>query len=42
MRTDKKNEDGKLRLVLTHGIGEAFLSAGVDEEVVASFLARAA
>jgi 3-dehydroquinate synthase len=40
MRTDKKNEGGSLRLVLTRGIGEAFQSAGVEEEVVARFLAE--
>ena len=42
MRTDKKNDDGALRLVLTEGIGEAFLSEGVEERVLADFLARAA
>lgn len=42
MRTDKKNEGGALRLVLAHRIGEAFLSDGVPEEQVATFLARAA
>jgi 3-dehydroquinate synthase len=42
MRTDKKNEGGALRLVLVRGIGEAFLSDGVAEDVVAGFLERAA
>ena len=42
MRTDKKNEGGAVRLVLTRGIGDAFLSEGVDEEVLANFLAQAA
>jgi 3-dehydroquinate synthase len=42
MRTDKKNAGGALRLVLTRGIGDAFLSEGVAEEVVAAFLERAA
>lgn len=42
MRADKKNDAGKLRLVLTRGIGRAFLSDGVDETVVADFLKRAA
>jgi 3-dehydroquinate synthase len=42
MRTDKKNEGGALRLVLTRGIGEAFLSDGVPGEAVAGFLERAA
>jgi 3-dehydroquinate synthase len=41
MRTDKKNEGGALRLVLTRGIGDAFLSEGVAEEVLAGFLAKA-
>ncbi len=42
MRTDKKNEGGALRLVLTRGIGGAFLSSGVEEKEVASFLAETA
>jgi 3-dehydroquinate synthase len=42
MRTDKKNEGGALRLVLARGIGQAFLSSGVEEKEVASFLAEAA
>ena len=42
MRADKKNEGGALRLVLTRGIGDAFLSEGVAENVVAGFLERAA
>ena len=42
MRTDKKNEDGKLRLVLTRGIGEAFLSPGVEEQLLARFLEETA
>jgi 3-dehydroquinate synthase len=42
MRGDKKNEGGALRLVLARGIGAAFLSDGVEEEVVAEFLAGAA
>ncbi|GAA4010820.1 3-dehydroquinate synthase [Sphingomonas humi] len=41
MRTDKKNEAGAIRLVLTRGIGDAFLSEGVDETVLADFLAAA-
>jgi len=42
MRADKKNEGGALRLVLTRGIGEAFLSEGVEEKVLAGFLERSA
>lgn len=42
IRADKKNAAGALRLVLTRGIGDAFLSEGVDEEVLANFLANAA
>jgi 3-dehydroquinate synthase len=42
MRTDKKNAGGALKLVLTRGIGDAFLSEGVAENVLADFLQRAA
>ena len=42
MRTDKKNAKGAIRLVLTRGIGDAFLSEGVEEAVLADFLERAA
>lgn len=42
MRADKKNQSGALRLVLVRSIGEAFLSPGVEEEVVAGFLREAA
>ncbi|WP_300975040.1 3-dehydroquinate synthase [Sphingomonas sp. LHG3406-1] len=42
MRADKKNDGGALRLVLTRGIGDAFLSEGVEEQVLAAFLDRAA
>jgi 3-dehydroquinate synthase len=42
MWTDKKNAGGALRLVLTRGIGDAFLSDGVAEEVLADFLTSAA
>ena len=41
MRTDKKNDAGALRLVLVRGIGRAFLSDGVAEDKVASFIADA-
>lgn len=42
MRTDKKNAGGALKLVLTRGIGDAFLSEGVDEGVLTDFLQQAA
>jgi 3-dehydroquinate synthetase len=41
MRADKKNDAGKLKLVLTRGIGRAFLSDGVEVGRLAAFLARA-
>jgi 3-dehydroquinate synthase len=40
MRLDKKNRDGRLRLVLWRGIGAAFLATDVDEGLVADLLAR--
>ena len=42
MGTDKKNEGGRLRLVLTRGIGQAFLSDGVEAATLTRFLERAA
>jgi 3-dehydroquinate synthase len=39
MAQDKKNEGGRLRLVLARGIGAAFLDDGVDPAEVAAFLA---
>ncbi|GAA4037955.1 3-dehydroquinate synthase [Sphingomonas rosea] len=42
MRGDKKNDAGAIRFVLTRGIGDAFLSEGVEEAKVAAFLDRAA
>ncbi|MCW3796816.1 3-dehydroquinate synthase [Sphingomonas sp. BN140010] len=42
MGADKKNEGGRLRLVLTRGIGQAFLSDGVESGRLAAFLERAA
>ncbi len=42
MRSDKKNAGGAVRLVLTRGIGDAFLSEGVDESVLGDFLETAA
>ena len=41
MGADKKNAGGRLRLVLSRGIGRAFLSDGVDPVVLAGFLDRA-
>lgn len=41
MRTDKKNAGGALKLVLTRGVGDAFLSEGVAEDVLAPFLQKA-
>lgn len=38
MSHDKKNEDGHLTLILTKGIGEAFVQKRVDGDKVASFL----
>jgi shikimate kinase/3-dehydroquinate synthase len=38
MRHDKKNRDGRLRFVLVRGIGEAFTSDGLPEEVVLEYL----
>ncbi|MCJ7420630.1 3-dehydroquinate synthase [Sphingomicrobium astaxanthinifaciens] len=40
MRHDKKNEDGRLTLVLLRAIGEAFLARDVAEDALAAFLAR--
>ncbi|WP_114226492.1 MULTISPECIES: 3-dehydroquinate synthase family protein [Sphingomonas] len=42
MGADKKNEGGRLKLVLTRGIGRAFLSDGVEPARLADLLARAA
>jgi 3-dehydroquinate synthase len=42
MRADKKNEGGALKLVLSRGIGDAFLSEKVAEDVLAEFLREAA
>jgi 3-dehydroquinate synthase len=38
MSHDKKNEDGHLTLILTKGIGEAFVQKRVDSDKVAAFL----
>ena len=39
MRQDKKAEGGRIRLILTRGIGQAFLDEGVTLEELAAFLA---
>jgi 3-dehydroquinate synthase len=38
MTHDKKNEDGQLTLILTKGIGQAFVQKRVDAEAVLAFL----
>ena len=38
MRLDKKNVAGRLRLVLWHGIGRAFVAPDVDEAAVLGLL----
>jgi shikimate kinase/3-dehydroquinate synthase len=38
MRRDKKVQDGALKFVLVRGIGQAFTSSDVDEQVVADLL----
>lgn len=38
MTHDKKNENGALTLILTRGIGAAFVQKGVDAEAVRAFL----
>jgi 3-dehydroquinate synthase len=40
MTHDKKNEDGNLTLILTKGIGEAFVQKRVDGDTVRAFLAQ--
>jgi 3-dehydroquinate synthase len=42
MAGDKKNEAGRLRLVLVRGIGQAFLTDGSDASSVREYLNRAA
>ena len=41
MVRDKKNRDGALTLVLTNGIGRAFVDSAVDRRRIAAFLDRA-
>jgi shikimate kinase/3-dehydroquinate synthase len=38
MRRDKKMQDGALKFVLVHGIGQAFTSANVEEQTVIDLL----
>lgn len=38
MRRDKKNREGKLRLILANGVGAATVVNGIEEDVVAEFL----
>lgn len=38
MLLDKKNKDGRLTLILAHGIGRCFRAEGVDSEQVRDFL----
>ena len=40
MMHDKKNEDGNLTLILTKGIGQAFVQKRVDSDKVRAFLAE--
>lgn len=42
MGADKKNEGGRLRLVLARGIGDAFIARDVEVEHLSAFLAGAA
>jgi 3-dehydroquinate synthetase len=42
MARDKKNQSGKIALILSRGIGRAFLEPRVDERRLAGFLDRAA
>jgi 3-dehydroquinate synthase len=42
MQLDKKNESGQIRLILLHGIGEAFVEPGVGRVQLLEFLGRAA
>ena len=38
MKCDKKNKNGEITLILTKGIGKAFVSNNVDKEVLKAFL----
>jgi len=42
IRRDKKNAEGQVALVLSHGIGRAFLDRSVDERRLTAFLVSAA
>jgi 3-dehydroquinate synthase len=37
---DKKKQDGRLTLILTRGIGRAFVESGVEPAEVEAFLAH--
>jgi 3-dehydroquinate synthetase len=41
MERDKKNKAGRTTLVLTHGIGRAFLEPSIDSRRIVEFLDRA-
>lgn len=41
MLHDKKNKDGLLTLILTHGIGRAYISAGTEPAQLRAFLSEA-
>ena len=38
MGADKKNEGGQLRLILAHGVGDAFVARDVDPDRLATFI----
>jgi len=38
MRDDKKNQDGRITLILARGIGNAYIETNVDEEDLVAFL----
>lgn len=40
MQQDKKVKDGIIRFILVHGIGKAYVSAGVEPAALAAFLAE--
>lgn len=40
MRRDKKNRDGKIRLILAKGVGAATVVSGIEESELVSFLRR--
>jgi 3-dehydroquinate synthase len=38
MRSDKKNADGRITLILARGVGDAYIDRDVDEDVLVSFM----